>query len=108
MYGWLCALEWDKPIPTTMNSSTQQPQDLEPLQPTELGVYRHYKGNLYEVVGTARCSETLEAMTVYKTLYGSPQELQQLWVRPQKMFLEEVLVNGKMEPRFTKVNHSQT
>ena len=91
-----------------MNTSNQQPQDLEPLQPTELGVYRHYKGNLYEVVGTARHSETLEAMTVYKTLYGSPQEQQQLWVRPQKMFLEEVLVNGKMEPRFSKENYIKT
>ena len=89
-----------------MNTSNQQPQDLEPLQPTELGVYRHYKGNLYEVVGTARHSETLEAMTVYKPLYGNPQEQLQLWVRPQKMFLEEVLVNGKMEPRFSKVIHS--
>jgi hypothetical protein len=89
-----------------MNTSTQHPQKLESLQSTELGVYRHYKGNLYEVVGTARHSETLEAMTVYKTLYGSPLEQQQLWVRPQKMFLEEVLVNGKMEPRFSKVNHS--
>jgi len=91
-----------------MNTSTQHPQKLESLQSTELGVYRHYKGNLYEVIGTARHSETLESMTVYKTLYGSPQEQQQLWVRPQKMFLEEVLVNGKMEPRFSKVNHSQT
>ena len=89
-----------------MNTSTQHPQKLESLQSTELGVYRHYKGNFYEVIGTARHSETLEAMTVYKTLYGSPQEQQQLWVRPQKMFLEEVLVNGKMEPRFSKVNHS--
>jgi hypothetical protein len=43
-------------------------------------------------------------MTVYKTLYGNPQEQQQLWVRSQKMFLEEVLVNGKIEPRFSKVN----
>ena len=91
-----------------MNTSNQQPQDLEPLQPTELGVYRHYKGNLYEVVGTARHSETLEAMTVYKMLYGNPQEQLQLWVRPQKMFLEEVLVNGKMEPRFSKVNYTKT
>ena len=89
-----------------MNTSTQQPQKLEPLQSTELGVYRHYKGNLYEVVGTARHSETLEAMTVYKMLYGNTQEQLQLWVRPQKMFLEEILVNGKMEPRFSKVNHS--
>jgi len=91
-----------------MITSTPQPQKLEPLPPTEPGVYRHYKGNLYEVVGTARHSETLEAMTVYKTLYGSPLEQQQLWVRPQKMFIEEVLVNGKMEPRFSLIDKSST
>ena len=42
------------------------------------GKYRHYKGNLYEVVGVARHSETLEEMVVYRALYGEGG----LWVRP--------------------------
>jgi hypothetical protein len=40
------------------------------MNPIPLGTYRHYKGNLYEVVGFAKHSETLEDMVVYKALYG--------------------------------------
>lgn len=60
------------------------------------GQYRHYKGNLYEVKGTSRHSETLEDMVIYKALYGDFG----IWVRPLKMFLEDVLVNGKIQKRF--------
>ena len=44
------------------------------------GRYRHYKGNEYEVMGTARHSETEEPLVVYRTLYGDFS----LWVRPRK------------------------
>ena len=60
------------------------------------GKYRHYKGNLYEVIGVARHSETLEEMVVYRALYGEGG----LWVRPLGMFLETVAVDGKNVPRF--------
>ena len=50
--------------------------DLPALNPTRPGLYRHYKGGLYEVIDTARHSETLEPMTVYRALYGE----QGLWV----------------------------
>lgn len=60
------------------------------------GKYRHYKGNLYEVIDIAKHSETLEDMVVYKTLYGDFK----LWVRPLEMFLEEVELNGVMQKRF--------
>ena len=60
------------------------------------GKYRHYKGNLYEVIGVARHSETLEEMVVYRALYGEGG----LWVRPLGMFLETVSVDGKNVPRF--------
>ena len=73
--------------------------DLPPLHPTPIGLYRHYKGGLYEVVDTARHSETLEPMTVYRALYGEHG----LWVRPAAMFSEEVLIDGIMRPRFVKV-----
>lgn len=62
------------------------------------GLYRHYKGNLYEVVGTARHSETLEPMTVYRALYGEHG----LWVRPAAMFAEQVTIDGVLRPRFEK------
>lgn len=58
-----------------------------------LGKYKHYKGKEYEVIGIARDSETLEWLVVYKALYGDNG----LWVRPTKMFLENV--EGD-EPRF--------
>ena len=60
------------------------------------GLYRHYKGNDYEVIGTAKHSETLETLVVYKPLYNDTG----MWVRPLEMFQEKVLVNGKMVPRF--------
>ncbi|OGL97620.1 hypothetical protein A2318_04190 [Candidatus Uhrbacteria bacterium RIFOXYB2_FULL_45_11] len=63
----------------------------------KLGIYRHYKGNDYEVIGEARHSETLEPMVVYRALYGD----QELWVRPLTMFGEDVVLDGKSQPRFT-------
>jgi len=62
----------------------------------KLGKYKHYKGNEYEVVGVAKHSETLEELVVYRALYGN----QDLWVRPLKMFTEEVEINGKKKSRF--------
>ena len=74
--------------------------DLPPLQETPTGLCRHYKGGQYEVIGTARHSETLEPMTVYRALYGAHG----LWVRPAAMFNEQVLIDGVMQPRFVKTN----
>jgi hypothetical protein len=62
------------------------------------GKYKHYKGKLYEVIGVSRHSETLENLVVYKALYQPEGE--NLWVRPLKMFMEEVEVEGKKMPRF--------
>lgn len=62
------------------------------------GKYKHYKGKEYEVVGIARHSETLEELVIYKALYQ--EEGKNLWVRPLKMFLEEVEIEGKKMPRF--------
>ncbi|MHB8056458.1 MAG: DUF1653 domain-containing protein [Desulfuromonadaceae bacterium] len=60
------------------------------------GRYRHYKGNEYEVIGIARHSESEEEMVVYRKLYGDHS----LWVRPFGMFAENVLVGGRLLPRF--------
>jgi hypothetical protein len=64
----------------------------------EKGIYKHYKGNLYEVLMTAQHSETEEWMVVYKALYGE----EGIWVRPYDMFHEKVDIDGKMVPRFEK------
>jgi hypothetical protein len=64
----------------------------------KLGKYKHYKGKQYEVIGIARHSETLEELVVYRALYQVDGE--NLWVRPLKMFLEEVEIEGKKMPRF--------
>ena len=60
------------------------------------GRYRHYKGGEYEVIGTARHSETDERLVVYRPLSGDAG----LWVRPLAMFLETVTHNGEPVPRF--------
>ncbi len=60
------------------------------------GIYRHYKGNLYELLFIATHSETLEKVVVYKCLYGDFEH----WVRPLAMWSETVVVAGKDMPRF--------
>lgn len=60
------------------------------------GKYRHFKGNMYEVIGVAKHSETLEEMVVYRALYGSGD----LWVRPVSMWNETVERDGKTFKRF--------
>ena len=69
----------------------------------ETGIYKHYKGNLYEVIGIAHHSETLEELVVYKALYDTPDfGYGAIWVRPLVMFEEVVVVDGKEVKRFEK------
>lgn len=65
---------------------------------TELkpGVYRHYKGPLYDVIGVARHSETEELLVVYRPQYGE----RGLWVRPLSMFTEQLSMDGRTVARF--------
>ncbi|KRH99869.1 DUF1653 domain-containing protein [Curvibacter sp. PAE-UM] len=77
-------------------------KDLPPLIETRPGLYRHYKNLMYEVLGTARHSETLEPMTLYRALYGE----RGLWVRPAAMFSEDVVIAGVRQPRFTWVGEA--
>lgn len=62
------------------------------------GKYQHFKGGLYRVIDVVKHSETLEDLVLYEALYDNPRS--NLWVRPVKMFIEKVKVNGKMLPRF--------
>ena len=71
---------------------------LPTLIETPKGLYRHYKGLMYEVLGTVRHSESLEPMTLYRALYGE----RGMWVRPAAMFEEEVTIDGLRQPRFAR------
>ena len=73
--------------------------ELSPLPDTPLGLYRHYKGGEYEVLGVARHSETHEPLVVYRPLYNATG----WWVRPHAMFFETVEVNGERRVRFEKI-----
>ncbi|WP_201611699.1 DUF1653 domain-containing protein [Psychrobacter immobilis] len=66
------------------------------LQSIPQGIYRHYKGSLYQVLHVANHSETEEELVVYRCLYGEYD----VWVRPLAMFTESIEVNGKEVPRF--------
>jgi hypothetical protein len=63
------------------------------------GIYRHFKGNLYRLIGTAKHSETLEPMAVYEALYGEGG----LWVRPAAMWEETIEREDYHGPRFILV-----
>jgi hypothetical protein len=69
-----------------------------------IGIYKHYKGKKYEVLGVARHSETLEELIVYKALYESEFGKNALWVRPKSMFFETVIVENKEVKRFEKID----
>ena len=74
-------------------------------QSIEPGIYRHFRTrNTYEVIGVARHTETMETMVVYRALYESPEfGPDAIWVRPLAMFTENVTLDGKTIPRFTRV-----
>lgn len=67
-----------------------------------LGLYRHYKGGEYRVMGVARHSETEELLVVYQPQYGE----REWWVRPLRMFTEQVKIEGRLIPRFQHIEES--
>jgi len=67
------------------------------------GIYRHFKGNLYDVITVARHTETGEDMVVYRALHGEFG----LWVRPLTMFTEQIERDGKFMARFEFVRAAE-
>lgn len=63
------------------------------------GIYRHFKGGMYELIGVANHSETMEPMVVYRALYGE----RGLWVRPAAMWNEIIQKDDYHGPRFQLV-----
>jgi len=74
----------------------------EQMNVIPLGIYRHYKGNEYEVIGFARHSETLEDIAIYKALYNDGGT----WVRPLSMWENPIEVDGVTVKRFEYVGES--
>ena len=73
------------------------------------GIYKHYKGKRYEVIGIAHHSDTLEEFVVYRALYDSEEfGNRSLWVRPKDMFLGNVEVDGKEVPRFRYIKNVES
>ena len=64
------------------------------------GIYRHFKGKRYEVIGVAHHSETMEDFVVYRALYGEGE----MWIRPASMWFETVERDGVTYQRFTPEN----
>ncbi len=71
-----------------------------------LGIYEHYKGKRYEVLGLAHHSETLEELVVYKALYPTQFGRDSWWVRPKAMFEGQVIVDGVKVSRFKYIAQS--
>ena len=68
----------------------------------EKGIYRHFKGHVYEVTAIARHSESLEELVIYVST-DNPSDV---WARPASMFLDTVERDGKTFPRFSRVDSS--
>lgn len=82
------------------NNSTQNDEiDNEEIEEITLGKYRHFKGNVYDVIGFAKHSETGEKLVIYRSV-ENPDEV---WARPYKMFAETIGSDGQTVKRFTKI-----
>ena len=68
------------------------------------GLYQHYKGQQYRVLGVAQHSETEESLVVYQALYGEFG----LWLRPLSMFTEQVIAEGVLQPRFVLLQREES
>lgn len=68
------------------------------------GLYQHYKGEQYRVLGVAQHSETEESLVVYQALYGEFG----LWLRPLSMFTEQVIAEGVLQPRFVLLKREES
>ena len=87
------------------HNSNMSKRVIKPIVPEiRAGIYRHFKGNYYEVLGVALHSETLEPQVVYRALYGEGD----LWVRPAAMWQETVERDGQEFLRFSYIEEGRS
>ena len=89
-----------------MADIVSNPSADNPAPHLKLGVYQHYKGGQYEVLGIGKHSENEELFVVYRPVYDYDEQID-FWIRPFRMFTETVMVDGKEVPRF-KIISSNT
>lgn len=72
-------------------------------------VYRHYKGKLYKVIAMGRDSEDPSIkLVIYQGLYNCPTFGQNpIWCRTYSMFIENVFIDGKEQPRFKEIDDNK-
>lgn len=97
------AQQFESTAPEPVTSEPVEPGSVKP-EAIRKGIYRHFKGQLYEVLEIATHSETREHYVVYKPLYGE----RGVWVRPLAMFEESVERDGKIHRRFTWIEDTET
>lgn len=86
--------------PVEINNNMQNDEiDNEEIEEITIGKYRHFKGNVYDVIGFAKHSETGEKLVIYRSV-ENPDEV---WARPYKMFAETIGSDGQTVKRFTKI-----
>jgi hypothetical protein len=73
----------------------------------EVGYYKHFKGNIYQVLGVGKHSETGEELVVYLGLYDVPHVFGAMWIRPVSMFLETIERDGKVMRRFAPISYRE-
>lgn len=96
LYVFLCCLPLSLQVSDKEHAQTSRSSVKQEIFEMRPGLYRHYKGKTYQVVGVARHSEMQEPLVVYQLLYGNHS----LWVRPFHMFNDLVSHEGKMVKRF--------
>jgi hypothetical protein len=77
------------------------------VNPIPLGVYQHYKGKFYQLLGFTVHTETEERLAFYRSLYETPSNPAGIWVRPLDMFKGELEFEGNMVKRFTLVQEME-
>lgn len=81
---------------------TKYMSEFDDLPTIETGLYRHYKGNEYNVLGVGCHTEAHEYFVVYAPAQPKPG-VPQFWLRPYDMFVESIEIDGELQPRFKKL-----